>query len=196
MEQQQPGSGVGEAMMFGLIEQAEQMRQSAQETQRALTERIAELGQLQNWTVEAVVELQKQADAAIKSLGAERVALGTIRPTVASYAAKAMHEAIAAQSGEIGTLTRQALSQTLQDIGQAAGQVQQNVKETRWLTISLFVALGVMVGLALGYLPLRSDMNALTEHVNQIDGYLAAQQQQAAPPTPDASHASAHKGKK
>ena len=87
-----------------------------------------------------------------------------------------MWSAIEAQSGDFKTLTRHALSQPLQDIEQAASHVRQNVKETRWLTISLFIALGVMVGLALGYLPLRSDMNALTEHVNQIDRYLAAQQ--------------------
>ena len=38
------------------------------------------------------------------------------------------------------------------------------------------------LGLALGYLPVRSDLNALTAHVNQIDSYLAAQQQPAPAP--------------
>ena len=37
------------------------------------------------------------------------------------------------------------------------------------------------LGLAAAYLPLRSDVNQLVEHVNQIDGYLAAQQPLSAP---------------
>lgn len=37
----------------------------------------------------------------------------------------------------------------------------------------------------MGYLPIRSDLNALIEHVNRIDGYLAAPQPQSTPaPTP------------
>jgi hypothetical protein len=75
MEQQQPESSAGEMMVFGLIEQADRMGKSAQGTQRALTEQIQELAQLQEWTANAAVELQKRADAAIKSLEAERVRL-------------------------------------------------------------------------------------------------------------------------
>lgn len=47
-------------MVFGLIEQADRMGKSAQGTQRALTEQIQELAQLQEWTVNAAMELQKR----------------------------------------------------------------------------------------------------------------------------------------
>ena len=115
--------------------------------------------------------MQAGIQTAIQELAAERVALGTMRPTLAGYAAKAMREAIAAESGDIKTLTKHSLSQPLLDIEQAASHVRQNVRETRWLTISLYVVLGMALGLAAGYLPLRADVNQLVEHVNQIDGY-------------------------
>jgi hypothetical protein len=42
-------------MVFGLIEQADRMGKSAQGTQRALTEQIRELAQVQAWAVQAAV---------------------------------------------------------------------------------------------------------------------------------------------
>lgn len=147
-------------MVFGLIEQADRIGKSALVTQRELATQIQQLAQV-----------QAGIQTAIQELAAERVALGTMRPTLAGYAAKAMREAIAVESGDIKTLTKHSLSQPLLDIEQAASHVRQNVRETRWLTISLYVVLGMALGLAAGYLPLRSD-------VNQLVGYLAAQQPQ------------------
>ena len=176
MEEEQ-GQGAGEMMVFGLIEQADRIGKSALATQRELAAQIQQLSQV-----------QAGIQTAIQELAAERVALGTMRPTLAGYAAKAMREAIAAESGDIKILTKHSLSQPLLDIEQAASHVRQNVRETRWLTISLYVVLGMALGLAAGYLPLRSDVNRLVEHVNQIDGYLAAQQPQPAPaPAPQPS---------
>ncbi len=62
-------------MVFGLIEQADWMGKSAQGTQRALTEQIQELAELQQWSVDAAMELQKRADVTIQKLEAERVQL-------------------------------------------------------------------------------------------------------------------------
>ena len=68
----------------------------------------------------------------------------------------------------------------LQDIEQATSHVRQNVREFSWLWLGLIFAGGLVIRLLLGYLPLRSDMNQLVEHVDQIDHYLAAQQPQPA----------------
>jgi len=194
-QQQQPGSGVGEAMMFGLIEQAEQMRQSAQETQRALTEQIGELGQLQQWSVNAALEMQKRADAAIKSLEAERVQWQGARVDLERNAVQAIHDAVRKQSGDIERQTVQAFAAPLQDIQQAAGYVRQNLKEVSWLMIGLMLSAGIVIGLMLGYWPVRSSQNNMQEQLNRIEQYLAAQQPPAqAPAAPDV-HAPAHKGK-
>ena len=70
---QEPNQGsAGEMMVFGLIEQADRLGKSAQGTQQALSEQIQELGQLQQWAVNAALELQKRADAAVQKLEAER----------------------------------------------------------------------------------------------------------------------------
>ena len=167
---EQPVQGTGEMMIFGLMEQADRIGQSVQATQRDLAAQVQQLA-----------NVQAGIQTAIQELAAERVALGTIRPTLANYAAKAMREAIAAGNGEIKSEAQIALRQPLLDIQQAAHHVRENVKETRWLLIAAYVMLGMVLGLALGYLPVRSDLNALTAHVNQIDSYLAAQQPQPAP---------------
>ncbi len=191
--EQQPGSGVGEAMMFGLIEQAEQMRQSAQETQRVLTEQIGELGQLQQWSVNAALELQKRADAAIKSLEAERVQWQNARVNLERNAVQAIHDAVRKQSGDIERQTVQAFAAPLQDIQQAAGHVRQNVRDSNWLFYVAMLLIGAVLGLFAGYLPMRGSVKALEQHVTLIDQYLAAQQPPA-PAVPDV-HAPAHKGK-
>lgn len=165
----QPVQSAGEMMIFGLMEQADRIGQSVQATQRDLAAQVQQLG-----------KVQAGIQTAIQELAAERVALGTIRPTLANYAAKAMREAIAAGNQEIKAEAQIALRQPLLDMQKAAHHVRDNVKETRWLLIAAYVMLGMVLGLALGYLPVRSDLNALTGHVNQIDNYLAAQQPQPA----------------
>ncbi len=85
----------------------------------------------------------------------------------------------------------------LDQIKQAAAQVRQNISEISWLVRSLILAAGIVIGLALGWLPFRSSLNHLQEQQDRIEQYLATQQQQqAAPVTPEPSHAPAHKGKR
>lgn len=67
------------------------------------------------------------------------------------------------------------------------------MKEVSWLTISLMVSVGLVLGLMLGYWPMRSSQNNMQEQLNRIEQYLAAQQP-AAPTVPDV-HAPAHKRK-
>lgn len=194
-EQQQPGSRLGDSMMFGLIEHTEKIEEAMAETQRVLTQRIEELGQLQNWAVQASVELQKRADAAIKSLEAERVKLQGTQMNLERNAVQAIHDAVRLQSGDIERQTKQAFAGPLQEMKQAAGFVRQNIKEVKWLTISLFVSVGLVIGLMLGYWPMRTSQTNMQEQLNRIEQYLAAQQPAAPTPAVPDAHAPAHKGK-
>ncbi len=194
-EQQGPGNA-GEMMVFGLIEQADRIGKSAQGTQKALAEQIEHLGQVQEWAVKAAVELQKQAAAAIKNLEGERARLQGVGPTLQQNAAWAMRESLREHSDKIETQISAGMVVPLDQIKQAAAQVRQNVRDANWMVYVGMLLIGVVLGLFAGYLPMRSSVKALEEHVNQIDSYLAAQQPQAAPVTPEPSHAPAHKGKK
>jgi hypothetical protein len=162
------------------------MRQSAQSTQRALVEQIKELGEIQQWAEGTAQELQKRADVAIKSLEAERVQWQGARANLERNAVQAIHDAVRKQSGDIERLTVQAFAAPLQDIQQAAGYVRQNLKDVSWLMISLMFSAGLIVGLLLGYWPLRSSQNNMQEQLNRIEQYLTAQQPPApAPAAPD-----------
>ncbi len=194
-EQQQPGSRLGDSMMFGLIEHTERIEEAMAETQRVLTERIKELGQIQNWAVQAAVDLQKRADAAIKSLEAERTRLQGAQVNLERNAVQAIHDAVRKQSGDIERQTVAAFAAPLQEMKQSAGHVRQNVREANGLLYLLMLLIGVMLGLAGGYLPMRSSVKALEEHVTLIDQYLAAQQPAAPLPAAPDPHAPAHKGK-
>ena len=196
-EQQQPGSRLGDSMMFGLIEHTERVEETMAETQRVLTQRIQELAQVQEWAVNAAVELQKQAATAIKNLESERVRLQGVGPTLQQNAAWAMRESIREHSDKIETQISAGMAVPLDQIKQAAAQVRQNISEISWLVRSLILAAGIVIGLALGWLPFRSSLNHLQEQEDRIEQYLATQQQQqAAPVTPEPAHAPAHKGKK
>lgn len=195
-EQPQPGSRLGDSMMFGLIEHTERVEETMAETQRVLTQRIQELAQVQEWAVKAAVELQKQAAAAIKNLEGERTRLQGIGPTLQQNAAWAMRESLREHSDKIETQISAGMVVPLDQIKQAAAQVRQNVRDANWMVYVGMLLIGVVLGLFAGYLPMRSSVKALEEHVNQIDSYLAAQQPPAAPVTPEPSHAPAHKGKK
>ena len=194
-EQQQPGSRLGDSMMFGLIEHTEKIEEAMAETQRVLTQRIEELGQLQNWAVQAAVDLQKRADAAIKSLEVERVKLQGTQMNLERNAVQAIHDAVRLQSGDIERQTVQAFAAPLQEMKQAAGFVRQNIKEVKWLTISLFVSVGLVIGLMLSYWPMRTSQNNMQEQLNRIEQYLAAQQPSAPAPAAPDQHAPVHKGK-
>lgn len=195
MAEQQGAGSAGEMMVFGLIEQADRIGKSALATQQDLAEQIQHLGQVQEWAVKAAVELQKQAATAIKNLEAERAQLQASRIGFERNAVQAIQNAVHQQSAEIERQTSQALASPLRDIGQAAAQVRQNIKEISWLMYALLLAGGVVIGLALGWLPFRSSLNHLQEQQDRIEQYLATQQQQAAPVTPESPHAP-HKGKK
>jgi uncharacterized membrane-anchored protein YhcB (DUF1043 family) len=65
----------------------------------------------------------------------------------------------------------------------------------KWLTISLMVAIGLALGLMLGYWPMRTSQNNMQEQLNRIEQYLAAQQPAAPAPVALDPHAPAHKGK-
>jgi hypothetical protein len=194
-EQQQPGSRLGDSMMFGLIEHTEKIEEAMAETQRVLTQRIQELGQLQNWAVQASVELQKRADAAIKSLEVERVKLQGTQMNLERNAVQAIHDAVRLQSGDIERQTVQAFAAPLQEMKQAAGFVRQSLKEVSWLLIGLMVSLGMALGLMLGYWPMRTSQNNMQEQLNRIEQYLAAQKPPAPTPAVPDVHAPAHKGK-
>lgn len=195
-EQPQPGSRLGDSMMFGLIEHTERVEETMAETQRVLTQRIQELAQVQEWAVKAAVELQKQAATAVKNLEGERARLQSVGPTLQQNAAWAMRESIREQSDKIETQISAGMAVPLDQIKQAAAQVRQNVRDANWMVYMGMLLIGVVLGLFAGYLPMRSSVKALEEHVNQIDSYLAAQEPQAAPVTLQPFHASAHKGKK
>jgi hypothetical protein len=194
-EQQQPGSRLGESMMFGLIEHTEKIEEAMAETQRVLTQRIEELGQLQNWAVQAAVDLQKRADAAIKNLEAERARLQGTQMNLERNAVQAIHDAVRKQSGDIERQTGQAFAAPLQEMKQAAGYVRQSLKEVSWILIGLMVSIGLALGLMLGYWPMRTSQNNMQEQLNRIEQYLAAQQPAAPAPAAPDPHAPAHKGK-
>jgi hypothetical protein len=158
-----------------------------------LTEQIQELAQLQQWSVNAALELQKRADATIQKLEAERAQLQGARANLERNAAQAIHDAVRNQSGDIERQTVQAFAAPLQEIKQAAGYVRQNMKEVSWLMIGLMLSAGIVIGLMLGYWPMRSSQNNMQEQLNRIEQYLAAQQPPA-PAAPDV-HAPAHKRK-
>jgi hypothetical protein len=193
--EQQSESSAGEMMVFGLIEQADRMGKSAQGTQRVLTEQIQELAQVQAWSVQAAVELQKRADAAIKGLEAERAQLHSTHRILQTNAVQAIHDAVRNQSEDIERQTVRAFAAPLYEIKQAADHVRQNMKETSWLMISLMLSTGLVIGLMLGYWPLRSSQNNMQEQLNRIEQYLAAQQQAVPAPAASDVHAPAHKRK-
>ncbi len=194
-EQQQPGSRLGDSMMIGLIEHTEKIEEAMAETQRVLTQRIDELGQLQNWAVQAAVDLQKRADAAIKNLEAERARLQGTQNNLERNAVQAIHDAVRKQSGDIERQTVNALAAPLAQIQQAAGYVRQNMKEVSWLMLSLVFAGGLIVGLMFGYWPLRSSQNNIQEQLNRIEQYQAAQQPAVPAPAAPEPHAPGHKSK-
>lgn len=194
-EEPAAAGSAGEMMVFGLIEQADRIGKSAQSTQRALAEQIEGLVELQEWTAGAALELQKKAEAAIQNLEAERAQWQNARVNLERNAVQAIHDAVRRQSGDIERQTVQAFAAPLEEMQQAAGYVRQSVKEVSWLMIGLMVAGGLVLGLLLGYWPMRRSQNSMQEQLNRIEQYLAAQQ----PPVPAVAapdvHAPAHKGK-
>ena len=196
MEEKQPESGAGETMVFGLIDQADRIGKTALATQRALTEQIQELAQVQAWAVEAAVDLQKRANAAIKSLEAERAKLAddraklqAIGPTIEQGAVWAMRETLREQAGQIKyamkTEVSGALAESLQDIQAGAGHVRQNIWETKLLYVGAVLLFGILIGYGADQYRvgvhqdrMEVQMNSIQSDVNLIEGYLQRQEDQ------------------
>ncbi len=69
------------------------------------------------------------------------------------------------------------------------------MKEVSWLMIGLMLSAGLVIGLLLGYWPLRRSQNSMQEQLNRIEQYLAAEQPPAPAPAVHNVHAPARKGK-
>jgi hypothetical protein len=194
-EQEANQGGAGEMMILGLIDHADRLGKSAQGTQQALSEQIQELAQLQQWAVNAALELQKRTDAAIKGLEAERGRIQGSQINLERNAVQALHDAVEKQSGKIERQVEYALVTPLADIKRAAAQVSQNVKESKWLfAVSVFL-LGMVGGLAFGYFAIMRTQSRMDDKLNRIEQYLVTQQQAASAPIASDSKAPGQKPK-
>jgi hypothetical protein len=193
---QQSGEGsAGEMMILGLIDHADRLGKSAQGTQQALSEQIQELGQLQQWAVNAALEIQKQAGVAIKGLEVERGRIQGSQMNLERNAVQALHDAVEKQSAGIGRQVEYALVTPLADIKRAAAQVSQNVKESKWLfAVSVFL-LGMVGGLAFGYFAVMRTQSRMDDKLDRIEQYLVTQQQAASAPIASDSKAPGQKPK-
>ena len=192
----------GEVMAFGIIDQANQLAKSARMTQQALELQIEELVAMEarvNAAVQSMHGVAKSFEGERAKLAAERTKLAAVSPTLQQNAVWAIQEAIREQGSQIRmemrAEVREGMVQPLQDIQAGARHVRDNVKEAKWLTLVCYVVLGAVMGLAVGYMPLRSDMNALVEHVDNIDHFLTAKQTPPAVAAPAPIPGKDHKGK-
>ena len=192
----------GELMVFGLIEQADRLAKSTSFTQATLSKQIEELVAMEarvNAAVQSIHGAVKNLEGERVKLEAERAQLKAIGPTLQQNAVWAMRETLREQAGQIKAEMRTevtgALIEPLEDIQKGARHVRDNVKETKWLTLVCYVVLGAVMGLAVGYMPLRSDVNALVEHVDNIDHFLTAKQAPPAVTAPASVPGKDHKGK-
>jgi hypothetical protein len=193
MEQKQVEGSAGEMMILGLIDHADRLGKSAQSAQHALTEQIQELAQLQQWTVNAAMDLQKRSDVAIQKLETERAQLQGTRAGLERNAVQAIQNAVRQQSSEIERQVVQGLAAPLRDIQQAAGQVRQNIKDSNWLFTASVFLLGVIGGLLFGYFFVMRTQNTMNDRMDKIEQYLAAPVQPV-PAAPD-PHTPTHRGK-
>ena len=134
------------------MDHADELGKSARLTQESLEKRIEALAAMEARVLAAVQGIH----AAVKNLEGERARLQAVGPGLQQNAAWAMRETLREQSGEIEGHMRSGMAEPLRDIRQAASHVLSNVKETRWLIIAAYITLGMVLGLALGYLPVRS----------------------------------------
>lgn len=191
---EEPNQGsAGEMMILGLIDHADRLGKSAQGTQHALSEQIQELAQLQQWAANAALEVQKRADAAIKGLEAERSRIQGSQMNLERNAVQALHDAVEKQSAGIGRQVEYALATPLHDIKQAAGQVMQNVKDSKWLFVVSIFLLGVVGGLLFGYFFVMRTQSRMDDRLDRIEQFFSTPAQ----PVPAVSDppAPAHKGK-
>lgn len=203
MEEGLKPESASEAMSFGLLEYADRLGRMMTSARDSLAEQIGNLQELQKWAIASVQGMQQHADTAIQKLDAERQRFeaerGKLQNAQVNFersAVLAIQNAVGKHSVEIEGQINGALRKPLGDIERAAGQLSQNVKDTKWLTGGSILALGMVLGFLIGYLPLRRDKSDLQQQMTRIEQSLTALQQQVAvtPVAPD-PHPTAHKVK-
>ena len=106
-----------------------------------MTQSIQELGQLQNWAVQAAVDLQKRADATIKSLEADRARLQGTQTKLERNAVPGDPRCRSIAERGYRAADRRGIAAPLQEMKQAAGYLRQSLKEVSWLLIGLMISL-------------------------------------------------------
>jgi nitrogen-specific signal transduction histidine kinase len=142
MEQKQVEGSTGEMMILGWIDHADRLGKSAQSTQHALTEQIQELAQLQQWTVNAALDLQKRTDAAIQKLEAERQQLQGTWAGLERNAVQAIQNAVRQQTSEIERQVVQALADPSREAAAARERLPDSTSlntSTRFRSCSLIL---------------------------------------------------------
>ena len=189
----------GEAMAYGLIEQANRLAKAASITQATLTKQIEELIAMEGRVNVAV----QRFDGLFKGFEAERVKLEgerakleaellklkAIGPQLEQSATWAMRETLREQAGQIKyemrSEVKEALVEPLQSIEKGAGHVLQNVWETKLLYIGFAALFGILLGYAgdqyrvgVHQSRIETQMSGIQENVNLIEGYLQQQEDQ------------------
>ena len=189
----------GEAMAFGLIEQANRLAKAASITQATLTKQIEELIAMEARVNVAVQRLdglfrgfegeRVKLEGERTKLEAERVKLKAIGPELEQSATWAMRETLREQGGQIKSEIKfevqHALIQPLQDIQASAGHVLQNVWETKLLYIGFVLLFGILIGygadqyrVGVHQSRMETQMTGIQGNINYIWEHLQQQEEQ------------------
>ena len=188
MEQEPVAGSAGEAMAFGLINQANVLSKSARETQQALVDQIEELTQLKQWAADAAVDLQKRSDAvvlnlrqqtatAVQHLESERVAFSRVRADLQTTASEAIRFAVRMETGAIGEQAKHTFAEVLPQLLRAGTAVRQNVRDTSRILLLTVFSLGMVAGLLSEYRLVVQAQNRMDDRLDLIEHYLAGQAQ-------------------
>ena len=182
----------GEAMAFGVIDQANLLAKSARMTQQALELQIEELVAMEaqvNAAVQSMHGVAKSFEGERAKLAAERTKLAAVSPTLQQNAVWAVQEAIREQGSQIRmemrSEVREGMLQPLQDIQAGAGHVRKNV----WETKRLYVVSALLFGMVLGFgadrywvdsrkSHLEAEVDGIHESMNTMWSYLQRQDDQ------------------
>jgi hypothetical protein len=159
------GSGLGDKMVFTLIDHADIVQKAAMASQDALTERINKLADIQRRIEATLFQVKEEADS-----------LRASAASVKQVAAHAIQAAIQQQAGEIKRQTEQALVPPLEKISKAADQATQKIDSFRWLYLVSILLIGTVAGLVLGYAMVGKDQGKINDRLDQMEQTLAARQ--------------------
>jgi len=195
MGQEPKAASVSETIGMALIEHAEKLGDSFENTRALFSEQLGNLQELQKWAIASVQGMQQRVDASIQKLDmerqkfeAERVRLQSAQGNFERNAVQAIHDAVQRQSSEIERQTSQALGKPLREIEQAAGQVSQNVKDTHWLYMVILFLLGLTCGAIASDFATYQKQNAMDDRLDRIEQSIAVPQQSVTtPPAPASS---------